>query len=183
MDRFVLPVKEAGIYSCAAMATRLYYHYGEERPVQADRQTQKRLWLEARSFVLKRFAPGTKTIRDEISEILKCYFSFFALRLESTLKKIASREFMELVLHQYDLAGKKSRALPREETIEVCQQNSWLSSFRRGLKYVAERTAMISPRAELAPAGGPQLFGWVPQYPRILQAITLKRLPVAEGIT
>ena len=143
------------------MATRLFRHYGKGRLVQANLDTERRLLTEARDFVLASFPAGKRRKKEEVSAVLRCYFEFFSLRLHSLLQKLASREFMEFVLYQFDIAAAAWRATPDEVTPEAAQDSSELSVVRRGLKYLAERTAMRASAPEFAPAGAPALFMYV----------------------
>jgi hypothetical protein len=143
------------------MATRLFRHYGQDRLIQGSLQTERRLLIEARDFVLTSFPAGKRRKKEEVSAILRCYFEFFSLRLDSLLRKLASREFMEFVLYQFDMAAAAWRATPDEVTVEAARESSELSVVRRGLKYLAERTAMRLSAPEFAPAGPPGLFRYV----------------------
>ncbi len=143
------------------MATRLFYHYGLDGLARPSEEACARLIKEAKGVVLASFAPGKRRKKEEVSEVLQCVFEFFSLRLDSLLRKLASREFMEFVLYQYDLAAKGWRQTPDEVTIEACRENSEFSTVRRGLKFLAERTAMRSAAPEFAPAGPPGLFRYV----------------------
>ena len=84
------------------MATRLFRQYGEGRLVQAGLEVERRLLTEARDFVLTSFPAGKRRKKEEVSAVLRCYFEFYSLRLESLLRKLASREFMEFVLYQFE---------------------------------------------------------------------------------
>jgi len=110
--------------------------------MQASLQTERRLLTEARDFVLTSFPAGKRRRKEEVSAILRCYFEFFSLRLDSLLRKLASWEFMEFALYQFDMATAAWRATPDEVTVEAARGSSELSVVRRGLKYLAERTAM-----------------------------------------
>ena len=143
------------------MATRLFRQYGEGRLVQAGLEVERRLLTEARDFVLTSFPAGKRRKKEEVSAVLRCYFEFYSLRLESLLRKLASREFMEFVLYQFDAAAAAWRATPDEVTLEAAREGSELSVVRRGLKYLAERIAMRSAAPEFAPAGPPGLFRYV----------------------
>jgi hypothetical protein len=125
------------------MATRLYRHYGLERLVTPGMETERKLLKESKEYVLKHFPPGKRRQKAEISKILQCYFNFYSLRLDSLLRKVASREFMEFVLHQYDLAAAAWRQTPDEVTLEACQLTSKLSVTRRGMKHLAERISQF----------------------------------------
>ena len=103
------------------MATRLFRQYGQGRLVQASPEVARRLFTGARDFVLASFPPGKRRKKEEGSEVLRCYFEFFSLRLDSLLRKLESREFMEFVLYQYDIAAAAWRATPDEVTLEAAR--------------------------------------------------------------
>lgn len=140
------------------MATRLFHHYGQDRLIRPRVDIQIHLLEEARAFVLGKFRPGIMSKKEEVSGVLRAFFEFYSLRLESVLRKVASREFVEFVLHQYDVATKAWRQTPDEVSIEACRQGFEFILSRRGLKFLAERTAMRISLPEFAPAGPPNLF-------------------------
>jgi hypothetical protein len=123
--------------------------------------TERCLLTEARNFVLTSFPAGKRRKKEEVSAVLQCYFEFFSLRLDSLLRKLASQEFMEFVLYQYDMAAAAWRATPEEVTQEAARESSELSVVRRGLKHLAERIVVRASVPEFAPAGAPGLFKYV----------------------
>lgn len=143
------------------MATRFFRSYGEGRLFRPSPDVQRAVLRDSREYILTRFAAGKRRGRVEISEILRTLFDFFALRLNSLLKKVASREFMEFLLYQYDLATERWRSIPNETSSGICQALSQLAVTRRSLKHLAERTTMMSYLPEFAPAGIPGLFRFV----------------------
>jgi hypothetical protein len=68
---------------------------------------------------------------------------------------------MEFVLHQYDVAAQLWRQTPDEVSVEACLQGFEFILSRRGLKFLAEQTAMRTSLPEFAPAGPPNLFDYV----------------------
>ena len=130
----------------------------------------------AKEYALAQFPAGKRRQKAEVAAILQCYFNYYSLRLDSLLRKIASRELMEFVLYQYDVAAAAWRKTPEELTFEICQTTSRLSILRRGLKHLAERIAMRSSLPEFAPAGSPNLFRYVEEalfYSRMLAELYL----------
>jgi hypothetical protein len=142
------------------MATRLFHHYGQGRLIRPRADIQIRLLEEAREFVLTKFQPGVMSNKEEISSVLRAFFEFYSRRLDSVLRKVGSRELMEFVLHQYDVAARAWRQTPDEVSVETCRQGLEFIVSRRGLKFLAERTAMRTSLPEFAPAGPPNLFIW-----------------------
>ncbi len=145
------------------MSKRFLNHYGFGQLVAPPTEVQKRILREARSFVLERFAPGVRSAKPEVAEILKCLFGFYSSKLNSVLKKLASREFMEFVLYQYDVTSQKREKLIDETTNEGSRLNSHLASTRRAIKYLAELTALRAALPERAPAGHQSLFQYTEQ--------------------
>jgi hypothetical protein len=140
------------------MATRLFHYYGQNQLVRPRADIQIRLLKQASEFVLAKFQPGLKHKKEEISGVLRAFFEFYSMRLDSVLRKVGSRELMEFVLHQYDVAARAWRQTPDEVSVEACRQGFEFIVSRRGLKFLAERTAMRTSLPEFAPAGPPNLF-------------------------
>jgi hypothetical protein len=158
------------------MATRLYRHYGQGRLVSPGLESEKTLLRAAKKYVLEQFPAGKRRQKSDVAAVLQCYFNLYSLQLDSVLKKISSREFMEFVLHQYDVAAAAWRQTADEVSLEVCKETSKLSVIRRGLKHLAERIAMRSSLPEFAPAGTPQLFRYAEEalfYSRMLADLYL----------
>ena len=142
------------------MSKRFLNHYGLGHLVAPPPEAQKRILYEARSFVLDRFKPGVRSAKPDVAEILKCVFGFYSSKLDRILKKLASREFMEFTLYQYDVTSKKRETLVDETTNEGCQLNSHLASTRRAIKYLAELTALRPALPERATVGRENLFNY-----------------------
>jgi hypothetical protein len=158
------------------MATRLYRYYGQGHLVGPKTAIETELLRAAKEYVLAQFPAGRRRQKTEVAAILQCYLNYYSLRLDSILKKIASRELMQFVLYQYDVAAAAWRITPDELSFEVCQTNSRLSIIRRGLKHLAERIAMRSSLPEFSPAGKPNLFRYVEDalfYSRMLAELYL----------
>jgi len=143
------------------MGTRLQYYYGEGHLIGPREEVRARLVSDARQILLVKFPRGRCSGRQEAGEALRCYFDFLMLRLKSLLRKVGSAELMEFLLYQYDLAAIEWRRLAVNGSDECVSISSGLSGLRRGLKFVAECTTMMSVIPELAPAGAPNLYGYV----------------------
>ena len=65
------------------------------------------MWQAAESHFRTRYKPGVYRDASKINEMIQYHFAFFEKRLKQLLliPKIASRDFMEFVLHIYDLAS------------------------------------------------------------------------------
>lgn len=103
--------------------------------------------VRAEEHLRATYAPGVYTARDDVNAILQRQFAFHGAMLETELEKIASRHFMEFVLHQYDIScaiEHAARSLPSGQPDLV----RWLElgpMFRRTAKYLAERITLLAP--------------------------------------
>ena len=98
---------------------------------------------DAETNLRRRFTPGVYTDAQQINEILKHQFEFYAERVKRLMKKLASRDFMEFLLYQYDLTTEVQNLNLHDE-----QGAGWKElgpELRRGLKYLAEQTALRAP--------------------------------------
>lgn len=143
------------------MSTRIRDYYGEGRLIGPREEVRATLANDARRALMAKFPKGRCSGRKETGEALRCYFDFLMLRLRSLLRKVGSGELMEFLLYQYDLAAIEWRGLPVHGSDESVAISSGLSGLRRGLKFVAECTTMMSAVPELAPAGAPNLYSYV----------------------
>jgi hypothetical protein len=102
---------------------------------------------EAEEHFRARFKPGTYVGRDAINKILQHHFSFYAGKLSSILPYIASRDYLEFVLFQYDKSAEVDR-IAKAGRLSEQQEFQWTRTgpaLRRALKYQAERVVMLSP--------------------------------------
>jgi hypothetical protein len=112
------------------MATRLYRYYGQRHLVGPKTAIETELLRAAKEYVLAQFPAGRRRQKTEVAAILQCYLNFYSLRLDSILKKIASRELMQFVLYQYDVAAAAWRITPDE--LSFGQQKLWVDSLGSG---------------------------------------------------
>ena len=104
---------------------------------------------DAEKHFRARYAPGIVTGKENVNDVYRHHFAFYADTLNRVLPPMASRDFIELLLGQYD----------RSVEIDLLAKKGQLSSerntrwqhlgpvLRRALKYLAERVAMLSPTA------------------------------------
>ena len=116
-----------------------------------EAELELRIYTETK--MRKRFEIGTYTDGDKINEILHHYFTLYDTVLKSELPKVASRNFMENVLHQYDVSCEIRR---RSNSFSKAEAERWQDIgpvFRQAIKYLAECCTMLAPikESELSP--------------------------------
>jgi hypothetical protein len=102
---------------------------------------------EAESHFRAVFRPGVYEGGEAANRALKHHFAFYATRLRHILPAIASRDYIEFVLHQYEQSVvvndlDNGHRLTKQET------EQWQTTgpkLRRALKYLAERTVLLWP--------------------------------------
>lgn len=139
------------------MATRLYLHYDENRLVEPKAQTVRSVAQQLGEHLHQKYQLGNYRDKTQINEILQLAFTFLKRKLGHLMRRLASHEFMEFVLHQYDVAATHSEHLPNGTSLENMRSHSELAVRRRALKHLAERTAMGAPPA-FAPLHFSNLF-------------------------
>ena len=104
---------------------------------------------EVRTFIegelFKEYDSKVYTQYDEINEIMKKLLRLYSEILEDNIKKVASRDFMEFILTQYDITCR----INRSKNLSDKEQGKWNELgpiLRRGLKFIAEKITMIDPR-------------------------------------
>jgi len=139
------------------MTTRLYLHYGDQRLVEPNARSVRAMWAELGEYLRLHYSAGVYRDKTQVNAILQSAFKFLKRKLDHLVRRFASREFMEFVLHQYNLTAEKWAGLPSNHNIENMRQHSESAVRRRALKYLAECTAMRSP-PEFAPLHFSNLF-------------------------
>lgn len=94
-----------------------------------------------------KYSVGRYTKKEEINEILQHQFKFYEQLLADLLPSIASRDFLEFVLYQYETAA-KIEDLYKGNKLNNVESRQWLlinKTFRRAAKYLAERIALLVP--------------------------------------
>ncbi len=93
------------------------------------------------------FSIGQYTDSNKINSILKQQFEFYSQILEKELPKIASRGFVEFVLHQFDQASLIEDAHKNFELTEE-ESKRWMElgpTFRRAVKFLSESITILQP--------------------------------------
>jgi len=130
------------------MATRLSLLFGKNRLVEANSAIVHSVWKEIAELLWARFRPADYQQKDKINEILHAALEFVEEKLDRLIKRLASREIMELVLYQYDIGT--ALLEQRLDTGELGHESS-LALKRRALKYLAEQIMMRSLSNSFSP--------------------------------
>jgi hypothetical protein len=96
--------------------------------------------------------------KDDINSILQHQFAFYSNELGKLLPVVASRDFLEFVLFQFDLATQIEQ-LYKEGELSKAEDERWKEIggvIRRALKYIAERVVLLYP--DEAPSGDTELL-------------------------
>ena len=108
------------------------------------------IWKEIGDHLHKQFSPNVYRDKETINKITQTAYNFVEERFDRLLRQLASREFMELVLYQYDLATELWNLAPESGGLNDLHCESHLASRRRALKHLAEQITLCSP-PEYAP--------------------------------
>ena len=107
---------------------------------------------EAEAHFRSAFKPGVYEGGEIANRALKHHFAFYADRLTRILPTIASRDYIEFVLHQYEQSVTVNQ-LDNDNRLTKQEASQWQKTgpkLRRALKYLAERTVLLWP-PETAP--------------------------------
>ena len=102
---------------------------------------------DAEKHFRARYAPGVVRGKENVNEVYRHHFAFYADTLNRVLPPIASRDFIELLLGQYDrsveidLLAKRGQLSPERDT----RWQHLGPVLRRALKYLSERVVMLGP--------------------------------------
>jgi len=102
---------------------------------------------EAEAHFRSVFKPGEYVGREIVNRALQHHFGFYANKLSDILPSIASRDYIEFVLHQYEQSVLVDQ-FPTGNSFSEQNSISWQqtgSKLRRALKYLAERTVLLWP--------------------------------------
>jgi hypothetical protein len=100
---------------------------------------QSEVHLRSR-FSIKRYDD-----KNEINSILQHQFDFYSRVLKELLPLVASRNYLEFVLHQFDLAAQVEQSY-KSETLNKDEEERWAEIgpvFRRSAKYIAEQIVLL----------------------------------------
>lgn len=102
---------------------------------------------ESEEHFRSRFKTGTYSGRDAVNGILHHQFAFYTWKLGQLIPRLASRDYLEFLLFQYNCtADVESRA--KDGRLTEQEEAHWQATgpiLRRALKYLAERTVLLSP--------------------------------------
>jgi len=105
----------------------------------------------AEMYLRSKYQPGEYRGRDQVNEILQHHLAFFGGLLTPVLEKLASLEFIEFVLAEYDVSGRivwKVRKLAADHPDQV-RWAEFGPIFRRTAKFLAERLVLLAPNDEV----------------------------------
>lgn len=110
-------------------------------------ETESLIRREAERHLRCGYSCGTYSDPAKINAILQHQFEFFHRLLGERLPHLASRDCIEFLLHQY---GETSRIEHQRKKGNLCGQDleawsRWGATMRRGVKYLAERVALLEP--------------------------------------
>jgi hypothetical protein len=94
-----------------------------------------------------KFPPGVYTKPDDVREVLFKQVEIFGDLFDSLIGKLASREFLEFLLWQYDRCGELDQKV-HNGVIHGDAAHKWAElgpSHKRTLKYICERITMLAP--------------------------------------
>ncbi|MGP8200721.1 MAG: hypothetical protein ACLQU4_14595 [Limisphaerales bacterium] len=128
------------------MSTRVYDFYGQDRLIEPRPEILGTTFRLIGAHLMSITSPGVYEERQIISQILHAVYAFTEGRLSRLVRRIASHETLECLLHQYDLAARMWRATPDEDR----EKEYHFASRRRALKHLSEQIVMRSP-PEFAP--------------------------------
>lgn len=101
---------------------------------------------EAQRHLFSRFLPGKYTDPKTINEIIQYQFTFYFEKLNNYIKVIAQEDFLHFLLFQYDQSVKVEN-LYKDRTLKEDEESKWFEIgpvFRRTIKYLAERSTLLS---------------------------------------
>lgn len=130
------------------------------------------LRVDAEKNFRLRYSPGIVSGKGSVNDVFRHHFAFYAETLNRVLSSIASRDFIELLLGQYDRSCEID-LLAKKDQLSPERNARWQHLgpvLRRALKYLAERVVMLSPTSPL------------PQNPNILR-VAETALICAEMLT
>ena len=79
-------------------ATRFYNHYGEKRLIEPSPHVVRDVWRQICHCISKAAQPGVYRDKETINGFLHSVYSFVETKLSRLLRRLASREFMEIIL-------------------------------------------------------------------------------------
>ncbi len=106
--------------------------------------------FEAEQNLRIKFKPGVYTTSDDINQILQHQFQFYETKLSQLLPQLASRDFLEFLLSQFNCSTEIEN-LFQEGRLSHEQGQRWKElepTFRRAIKYMAECIVQLQPDEE-----------------------------------
>lgn len=107
---------------------------------------ERQVGIEAERHLRKGYSAGVYTSPEKINEILKYRFSFFEDILGDRIPCLASWEFMDFILSQYDVATKIEHAF-KAGKLSKAESKNWRELApitRRSMKHLAETVTRLA---------------------------------------
>jgi hypothetical protein len=124
-----------------------FVRISDARIVRPTNATALRLRQDAHSYVCEVFPPGVYQATEKVNAALQRAFEFYSVRLERLLEKLASRDFIQFVLFQYD----ESVRIGHGDKLTPDEHAFWRANgqqFRRALKYLCEKSSQVAVRSD-----------------------------------
>jgi len=121
--------------------------FGGESIYMPQTETKARVNSQAEKHLRANYAAGQYTDREEINRIIHHLFAFYEAELSTLIPQLASRSFMEFILHTYDKSSiieqldKDGRLSPQDSV----RWHEYGPILRRAIKYLAECSVQLEP--------------------------------------
>lgn len=119
--------------------------YGRVQIFRWSREIEQDMRQAAREHLLAKFRPGEFRDARIANAIVQHQFAFYAGRLADLVPRVATRDALEFVLTQYEVAA---TIIHGKDIHDQGQRERWLhieGNFRRSMKYLAELICLWAP--------------------------------------
>ncbi len=129
------------------MAGMYLRNYGNHQLFRPDHVAEARITRSFERSIRSKFEIGTYSDIKTINNILHHCFAFFENKIGKFLPYLASRDFLQFVLYQYELSALIHREyISGKLTVEESEEWRRLEPvFRRSCKYILEMVTLIQP--------------------------------------
>jgi hypothetical protein len=127
-------------------ATLHFVRLGNNRIVRPTTETATHLREEAHKHLLQSIQPGAYTDTATVNAALQRVFEFYSARLTRLIEQLASRDFIQCLLFQYE----ESVAIGHGDQLDASQREFWRGvgqRFRRAVKFLCEKACLAAQRA------------------------------------
>ena len=108
-------------------------------------QTELEIRYLSEKNLRSKFSAGEYTKKEDINSILKFQFQFYSDLLSNSLNQIASRDLLEFLLYQFDLASDIEQSY-KDGLLNRDEVEKWIeigAILRRAIKYLSERVVIL----------------------------------------